>query len=81
MPPRRRRVRITLPHLTGAEALHLAAVLERLVRALWRAHGNDMADALAEDRSAPDMRRIPTQSYVVDSGRARPSHHDDDIPF
>jgi hypothetical protein len=41
-----RRARIHLPPLTAEEALLLADIFERGIRALWRAHGDAMADHL-----------------------------------
>ena len=38
------RVTIRLPGLTPQEAWAVAALLERLQQAIWRVHGNDMAD-------------------------------------
>ena len=42
-----RRARITLPPLTGDQALAVVVVLERAITAIWRTHGNDIADHLA----------------------------------
>ena len=41
---RRRHAQIHLPPMTGEQAYLLAAALERAVRAIWRAHGDAMAD-------------------------------------
>ena len=52
---RRRRERHTqahFPSLTGHEALLVVNLFERVVAALWRAHGAAMADVLG--RCAPD---------------------------
>lgn len=38
---------IHLPPLTGEEALLLVNLLDRAIAALWRAHGDAMADLLA----------------------------------
>lgn len=58
------------------QALAVAAFLERVIDAIWRAHGPEMAQALADPR--PRWR----------PPRPRPMHHrrlrrirDDDIPF
>ena len=42
-----RRARITLPPLDSAQALAVVAVLERTIAAIWRTHGDGMADHLA----------------------------------
>ncbi|MGH8696731.1 MAG: hypothetical protein ACREVS_09650 [Burkholderiales bacterium] len=56
MRPRRRtgtrRTQIHLPPLTAEQALLVADLLERAIRALWRAHGDAMADHLG--RTDPD---------------------------
>ncbi len=47
--PRRygtRRARIHLPPMSAGEALLLADIFERAIRALWRAHGDAIADHL-----------------------------------
>jgi hypothetical protein len=36
-----------LPPLSAAEALRAVAILERAIAAIWRAHGDAMADELA----------------------------------
>jgi hypothetical protein len=41
---RRRAIRISLPHLSTAEALLLLDLLEHLTSALWRAHGPTIDD-------------------------------------
>jgi hypothetical protein len=43
---RRRHAQIHLPSLRGDQALHLVALFERAIAAIWRAHGDDMADEL-----------------------------------
>ena len=46
-PPRLRRPRraqIHLPPMTADEALRLVAMLDRAITAIWRAHGDAMAD-------------------------------------
>jgi hypothetical protein len=51
--PRRRsqglpRARLALPPLSGAQALEIVNVLDRAIAAIWRAHGDAMADCLAD---------------------------------
>jgi hypothetical protein len=43
---------IHLPSLTGEQAFLLAGLLERAVSAIWRAHGDDMAEF--QGRAFPD---------------------------
>ena len=40
------------PHWTGEEALSTAAFLEKIIRAIWRAHGDEMAEVMMGDRSS-----------------------------
>ena len=42
-----KRIRATLPKLDAYDALLVADVLERIISALWRTHGDHMADILA----------------------------------
>ncbi|MEE8409436.1 MAG: hypothetical protein V3T05_07520 [Myxococcota bacterium] len=41
------RARILLPPLSADYALTLVGILEKIVAAIWEAHGNDMADLQA----------------------------------
>ena len=68
----RRRARIHLPPLSGEQALALAAFLERAVAAIWRAHGDDMADHLA----MLGIDTPPPPDAITTTTQAR-----DDIPF
>jgi|GEM_PF-6152003 len=80
MLPRRPRVRITLPRLSGAEALLVVAVLDRLARVIWRAYGDDMADAIGRDHPAPETLDDHAHRSAVDRDTAT-AHPDDDIAF
>lgn len=80
MLPRRPRVRITLPRLSGSEALLVVAVLDRLVRVIWRAYGDDMADAIGRDHPAPETLEDRRQGIAVGWYDAN-GHPDDDIAF
>ena len=62
-----------LPPLETTEALLLVEILERAQRAIWRAHGSDMADYLA--CSGVDTPKPPD---AVWSGDPHPS---DDFDF
>lgn len=46
-PPRRSGARVHLPQLTADEALLLVAILEKLIAAIHRTHGDAMADRIA----------------------------------
>jgi hypothetical protein len=52
-------VRLTLPRLSGAEALLVVTVLDRVARVIWRAYGDDMADAIGRDHPAPETLQDP----------------------
>ena len=67
---------IHLPPLTADEALLLANLLDRAITALWRTHGDGMADLLAcldPDAAAADQ--------TADAHAVTAAHHrrDDDI--
>jgi hypothetical protein len=55
---------IHLPSLTGEQAYLLAGLLERAVSAIWRAHGDDMADF--QGRAFPDAPPPPDAVDVID---------------
>ena len=67
-----RRAYITLPPLDSGQALAVVDVLERAIAAIWRTHGDGMADHLAmlgvDTPQPPDA--------ITTNGDAR-----DDIPF
>jgi len=67
----RRHAQIHLPPLNGEQAFLLAEALERAVRAIWRAHGDDMADFQA--RVFPDA---PVPRDAVDDVREVPDDED-----
>ena len=52
---------IHLPPLTGEQAYLLALILEETVKAIWRAHGDDMASF--QGRAFPDE-PSPTGSVI-----------------
>ena len=52
--PPRRHAQLHLPPLDGEEACHLVALLEKAIRAIWRAHGDAMADVIGRDHPAPE---------------------------
>lgn len=58
---RPRHAQLHLPALNGQEAYLLVAILQRAVCAIWRAHGDDMADF--QGRAFPDA---PPPSDAVD---------------
>lgn len=68
-----------LPPLTGEEALLLVNLLDRAIAALWRAHGDAMADLLA--CIDPDA-LLPTELDEQDSPPPpSPGPTSDDDPF
>jgi hypothetical protein len=73
---RRRHAQIHLPPLTGQEAYLLAAILERAVSAIWRAHGDDMADF--QGRAFTDA---PPPADAVDVVDRDQNDDDQDLPF
>jgi hypothetical protein len=56
---------IHLPSLTGEQAYFLVAVLERALAAIWRAHGDDIADF--QGRVFPDAPPPPDAVDVIDN--------------
>jgi hypothetical protein len=77
-------VTIRLPWLTAQEAWAVAALLERLQRAIWRVHGDAMADyqgAVFPDhpprQEAPPV-RAPTRTRRSGTPTRR---GDEEIPF
>ena len=67
---------IHLPPLTGDEALLLVNLLDRAIAALWRTHGDAMADRLAV--LDPDAAVSTEPANVVTTSSAAPT---DDDPF
>ena len=72
------RTQIHLPPLSADYALTLVGILERAVRAVWRAHGYEMAELmqLREDNAARDRAR--RRHPLRDDGR---EPDDPDLPF
>jgi hypothetical protein len=64
---------IHLPSLTGEQAYLLAGLLERAVSAIWRAHGDDMAEF--QGRAFPDAPPPSDAVDVIDNG----SDEEDDL--
>jgi hypothetical protein len=75
-PRRPRHAQIHLPSLTGEQAFLLAALLDRAVAAIWRAHGDDIADF--QGRAFPDD--VPPRG-AVDVGDRHPDERDGDDLF
>lgn len=67
MKPRRRtrHTQIHLPPLDAGYALTLADIFERAIAAIWRAHGDRMAELLQLRDAA---RRAPKPEHVADDG-------------
>jgi hypothetical protein len=63
--PARRHPQIHLPPLDAGYALTLVDIFERAISAIWRAHGDRMAELL-ELRAA--ARHTPEPKHVADGG-------------
>ncbi len=72
---RTRRAQVHLPALDPHEALLLANIFERAARAIWRAHGDAMADHLA----CTDPDRMLDYHSPDDIVTAEPNGADDDF--
>ena len=72
---RRRHAQIHLPPLDPDQAVVLVNILEKAIEAVWRAHGDAMADYLG--RVAPDS--MPRPPDAVWSGREL--GREDDLDF
>lgn len=71
---RARHAQIHLPPLNAEQAYLLVRMLQRAETAIWRAHGDAMADLQGRDR--PDEPPPSDAVTVVDN-----CTRDDDIPF
>lgn len=67
---------VHFPPLTGEEALLLVKLLERIERAIWRAHGDAMADFLGCRDPDDALPKEPNSSPDVG-----PTDVDDDTSF
>ena len=72
---RRRYAQLHLPPLDAHEALLLVAVCEKLIDALWRAHGDAMANVNAHSLAPPP------QHEPADSSTLPLFTSDDDLLF
>ena len=61
----RRHAQIHLPPLDAGYALTLVDIFERAIEAVWRAHGERMAE-LRDFRAARDRRRNPGPPHAID---------------
>lgn len=71
-PPRRRRAQIHLPPLTAEEALQIVALLDRAIAAIWRAHG----DAMADHQAMRGIETPPPRDAVPDGNPDAPDNID-----
>lgn len=71
--PRRRHAQLHLPALSAKQALILVNVLEHAISAIYRAHGDAIADLCAERIDPPPFRCIRFSGQLP----ADP----DDLPF
>jgi hypothetical protein len=68
------RARMVLPALNGAQAVDLVNLLDQVITAVWRAHGDAMADYLA----CVDPESLPGKTPdAIDSHFVPPSSSDD----
>jgi hypothetical protein len=72
--PARRHAQVHLPPLDAGYALTLVNIFERAIEALWRAHGDRMAQLLQQREQAA---RAARHHVVFDGDPDAP----DDIPF
>lgn len=75
--PPPRHAQLHLPPLSGTDAYRLVALLEKAIRAIWRAHGDQMAEALARDFPSPDC----LDEHADPEPETRPRLDDHDIDF
>ena len=65
--PPPRHAQVHFPPMTGAEALVVIDILERAEKAIWRAHGDAIADYLGcVDPESPRMWGDPDATIVCD---------------
>lgn len=69
---------IHLPPLSADYALTLAAIFQRAMQAIWRAHGDRMAELLALRDDERERERARRRHPLRDDG---PDHADEDLPF
>ena len=62
--PKRPYTQIHLPALTAEEALLLANIFDQASDAIWKAHGEAMAEFLGFDRPDDDEDDIPPQEEL-----------------
>lgn len=74
--PRRSTARLHLPHLGADEALLVVATFEKAIDAIWRAHGDAMADHLAATGT-----QVHRPQGAVWAGTTRDHPPDPDIDF
>ena len=65
-PSRRRHAQLHLPALSAEQALLLVAVLERAISAIYRAHGDAMADLCAARIDPPPQRCLCFSGQLPD---------------
>lgn len=65
-PSRRRHAQLHLPALTADQALCLVHVLERAIDAIYRAHGEAMADLCAARIDPPAQRVLHSSGSLPD---------------
>lgn len=70
-PSHKKHARLHLPHMSADEALSVVALLEKAVEAIWRAHGDAMANRLAAvgvETARPEDARWDGKQNAEDCG-------------
>lgn len=75
--PRPHHAQLHLPQLTAEESLLFVEIFERAIKAIWRAHGDSMADHLA----MRGMETPPPFDAVILCDRDPNDPDNDDLPF
>lgn len=65
-PSRRRHAQLHLPALSAEQALLLVTILERVIRAIYRAHGDAMADLCAARIDPPSQHHFRFSGLLPD---------------
>jgi hypothetical protein len=64
------RARLTLPPLSGDNALAIVNILDRAIASIWRAHGHAMVDRLADLHPRPPRRAAVKHVVAADDAHA-----------
>jgi hypothetical protein len=78
---RTRHAQLHLPPLGGEEACRLVHILDNIIRAVWRAHGEQMVYVIERDHDAPETHDGTRPSEPLDDHSHADEDTFDDIPF